>query len=164
MSPGVSSIISSIIAGTPRTDGAEGNRGQRATDKTAERQGRGAAPRIDFATAAHDAAANQNQPGGAAEALREARAEASSGFPKLRRVTDSGKAAGEAIDIPSHLERRRAWREAKGLNTFHAQHLAQADETAPDTETRNAATQAYRSQGGRGKLDIDLAQRFSLTV
>lgn len=158
----VSSItIITPAPGAPRPEGPEANRGQRATDRAGERQARSGAPRIDFAATAQDAA-NQNQ--ATAEQARQAKPEAASGFPKLRRVTDGGKAAPEAIDIPTHLERRRAWREARGLNTFHAQHLAQAEETPPDTETRNAATQAYRSKGGRGRLDIDLAQRFSLTV
>lgn len=132
-----------------------------------ERQGgerRAAGPKLDFAASqlAGDAQPQNQTP--THVQTREAAADASAML--ARRRTDSGK-PGEVpagIEIPTHLERRRAWREAKGLNTFHTQNLAQAEETAPDRETRNAATQAYRARSGRGILDIDLAQRLSLTV
>lgn len=132
-----------------------------------ERQGgerRATGPKVDFAASQLAGDAQPQSPAPAQIAARETAADAATVL--ARRRTDSGK-PGETppgIEIPAHLERRRAWREAKGLNTFHAQNLAQAEETAPDRETRNAATLAYKARSGRGILDIDLAQRFSLTV
>lgn len=86
-------------------------------------------------------------------------------FPHLRRKTDAGKAADPAaIDLPPHLERRRSWREARGLNVFHAQSLGQKDDLPADSETVSAAHRQYRQFSGRGRLDLDLAQRVSVTV
>lgn len=85
----------------------------------------------------------------------------------LRRRTDRGEPADQSIEIPPHLERRRAWRAAFGLNTYHAQQLAQtgADaEAGPGRDARGSALQAYRGLGRRGRLDLDLAQRVSVTV
>lgn len=83
----------------------------------------------------------------------------------LRRRTDRGEPADQSIEIPPHLERRRAWREAFGLNTYHAQQLAQtSDETEAATEARSSALQAYRGLSRRGRLDLDLAQLVSVTV
>jgi hypothetical protein len=83
----------------------------------------------------------------------------------LRRRTDRGEeAAGPSIEIPPHLERRRAWREAFGLNTWHTQQIAQTEETPISDEARAEAIQAYRSGGRRGRLDLDLAQQVSMTV
>lgn len=82
----------------------------------------------------------------------------------LRRRTDRGEAADSSIEIPPHLERRRAWREAFGLNTWHTQQLAQNTENLPSREIRSAAALAYRSAAWRGSLDLDLAQRVSVTV
>lgn len=83
----------------------------------------------------------------------------------MRRRTDHGEAAAAAgIEIPPHLERRRAWREAFGLNTWHTQQIAQTEETPISGEARAEAIQAYRSGGRRGRLDLDLAQQVSMTV
>lgn len=82
----------------------------------------------------------------------------------LRRRTDRGEAADTSIEIPPHLERRRAWREAFGLNTWHTQQLAQNTGNLPSREVRSAAVLAYRSAAWRGSLDLDLAQRVSVTV
>lgn len=83
----------------------------------------------------------------------------------LRRRTDRGEEAAEpGIEIPPHLERRRAWREAFGLNTWHTQQIAQTEETPISDEARTEAIQAYRSGGRRGRLDLDLAQQVSMTV
>jgi hypothetical protein len=84
----------------------------------------------------------------------------------MRRRTDRGEAPAEAgsIEIPPHLERRRAWREAFGLNTWHTQQIAQTEETPMSDEARAEAIQAYRSGGRRGRLDLDLAQQVSMTV
>ncbi|WP_298724835.1 hypothetical protein [uncultured Ferrovibrio sp.] len=84
--------------------------------------------------------------------------------PFMRRRTDRGEPADSSLQIPPHLERRRAWREAFGLNTFHTQQLAQANEAEPSREARNAAAQAYHSAAWRGRLDLDLAQAVSVTV
>lgn len=83
----------------------------------------------------------------------------------MRRRTDRDEAPTEAgIEIPPHLERRRAWREAFGLNTWHTQQIAQTEETPISDEARAEAIQAYRSGGRRGRLDLDLAQQVSMTV
>lgn len=82
----------------------------------------------------------------------------------LRRRTDRGEAPEANIEIPPHLERRRAWREAFGLNTWHTQQIAQTEETPISDEARAEAIQAYRSGGRRGRLDLDLAQQVSMTV
>lgn len=83
----------------------------------------------------------------------------------MRRRTDRGEAPAEAgIEIPPHLERRRAWREAFGLNTWHTQQIAQSEESPISDEARAEAIQAYRSGGRRGRLDLDLAQQVSMTV
>jgi len=82
----------------------------------------------------------------------------------LRRRTDRGEAADPNIEIPPHLERRRAWREAFGVNTYHTQQLAQADESEPSNEALCGAHSAYRSAARRGRLDLDLAQQVSVTV
>lgn len=84
----------------------------------------------------------------------------------MRRTTDRGEpaAAADSIEIPPHLERRRAWREAFGLNTWHTQQIAQTEETPMSDEARAEAIQAYRSGGRRGRLDLDLAQQVSMTV
>lgn len=83
----------------------------------------------------------------------------------LRRRTDRGEPADQSIEIPPHLERRRAWRAAFGLNTYHAQQLGQAGEEAGATgDTHSGALRAYRSLSRRGRLDLDLAQRVSVTV
>ncbi len=85
-------------------------------------------------------------------------------FPFLRRRTDRGEPADASIQIPPHLERRRAWREAFGLNTYHTQELAQRGDPLPSRQLRSAATHAYRSPAARGSLDLDLAQLVSMTV
>jgi len=85
----------------------------------------------------------------------------------LRRRTDRGEPAETGnIEIPPHLERRRAWREAFGLNTWHTQQIAQSgDEAEPGQQVRDGAIRAYRSNGGgRGRVDLDLAQQVSVTV
>lgn len=82
----------------------------------------------------------------------------------LRRRTDRGEPAEAGIEIPPHLERRRAWREAFGLNTWHTQQIAQTEEARISDEARAEAIQAYRSGGRRGRLDLDLAQQVSMTV
>ncbi|WP_300299335.1 hypothetical protein [Ferrovibrio sp.] len=85
----------------------------------------------------------------------------------LRRRTDRGEPADQSIEIPPHLERRRAWREAFGLNTYHAQQLAQTSDEAEAGAARDArgsALQAYRGLSRRGRLDLDLAQLVSVTV
>ncbi|PJI43593.1 hypothetical protein [Ferrovibrio sp.] len=82
----------------------------------------------------------------------------------LRRRTDRGEAPEANIEIPPHLERRKAWREAFGLNTWHTQQIAQTEETPISDEARAEAIQAYRSGGRRGRLDLDLAQQVSMTV
>lgn len=82
----------------------------------------------------------------------------------LRRRTDRGEAADPNIEIPPHLERRRAWREAFGINTYHTQQLAQAEEPDISGEARSSAHFAYRSAARRGRLDLDLAQQVSVTV
>jgi hypothetical protein len=85
----------------------------------------------------------------------------------LRRRTDRGEPADQSIEIPPHLERRRAWRAAFGLNAYHAQQLAQTGtdaEAGPGRDARGSALQAYRSLGRRGRLDLDLAQLVSVTV
>lgn len=165
----MSQAVSSSVIITPppgsRPDAVDprNRRASDAADRAAERNN--TAPRTDFAAAASEASAGQQADRKAAEAVVERRAEAAeAGIPKLRRRTDAGSPPAPGIELPAHMERRRAWREAKGLNTFHTQSLAQTEETTPDSETRKAATLAYRENGGRGKLDIDLAQKFSLTV
>lgn len=85
-------------------------------------------------------------------------------LPFLRRRTDRGEAADTSLQIPPHLERRRAWREAFGLNTYHTQELAQRGDTLPSRQLRSAAAHAYRGPAGRGRLDLDLAQLVSMTV
>lgn len=82
----------------------------------------------------------------------------------LRRRSDRGEATDPNIEIPPHLERRRAWREAFGVNTYHTQRLAQTEDAAPPTEARKAALGAYRNAARRGRLDLDLAQQVSVTV
>lgn len=85
-------------------------------------------------------------------------------LPFLRRRTDRGEPADSSIQIPPHLERRRAWREAFGLNTYHTQQLAQAEESRLARDARATAIQAYRSLARRGHLDLELAQAVSVTV
>lgn len=85
-------------------------------------------------------------------------------LPFLRRRTDHGEAADGKIQIPPHLERRRAWREAFGLNTYHTQELAQRDANLPSRQLRSTAAHAYRGPAARGHLDLDLAQLVSMTV
>jgi len=85
-------------------------------------------------------------------------------LPLLRRRSDRGEGADPEIRIPPHLERRRAWREAFGLNTYHTQQLAQAEDDEPSPEATVAAVRAYRSTAWRGRLDLNLAQRISVTV
>ncbi|HEX6959139.1 MAG TPA: hypothetical protein VF194_14245 [Ferrovibrio sp.] len=99
------------------------------------------------------AAAKPRRPGTAAGPL-----------PLLRRRTDRGEPADASIQIPPHLERRRAWREAFGLNTFHTQQLAQAETEESSGEIRNAGALAYRRAAWHGRLDLDLAQAVSVTV
>jgi hypothetical protein len=82
----------------------------------------------------------------------------------LRRRTDRGEAADPAIEIPPHLERRRAWREAFGINTYHTQQMAQAEEPDVSGEALSGAHSAYRRAARRGRLDLDLAQQVSVTV
>lgn len=82
----------------------------------------------------------------------------------LRRRTDRGEAADPNIEIPPHLERRRAWREAFGVNTYHTQQLAQAEEPEIAGDAFSGAHTAYRSAARRGRLDLDLAQQVSVTV
>lgn len=82
----------------------------------------------------------------------------------LRRRTDRGEAADPNIEIPPHLERRRAWREAFGVNTYHTQHMAQAEASVATSEARSSAHSAYRSAARRGRLEVDLAQQVSVTV
>ena len=85
-------------------------------------------------------------------------------LPFLRRRTDRGEPADPTIQIPPHLERRRAWREAFGLNTYHTQHLAQREDLPPAGQVRSATTDAYRGNAARGRLDLHLAQLVSMTV
>jgi len=129
-------------------------------------------PKVDFA-AAKPAAQPERE--AQAELARQATMDAATGFPHLRRRTDLAESTqnttekSAAIELPPHLERRRAWREAKGIGTFHAQNLAQnqqaaGSDAASDAEQRAAAHGLYRQWGGRGRLDIDLAQRVSVTV
>ncbi|MFN4312552.1 MAG: hypothetical protein ACK4FK_18360 [Ferrovibrio sp.] len=82
----------------------------------------------------------------------------------LRRRTDRGEPADQSIEIPPHLERRRAWRAAFGLNTYHTQQLAQGGAAEPGRDARSSALQAYRGLARRGRLDLDLAQLVSVTV
>lgn len=82
----------------------------------------------------------------------------------LRRRTDRGEAADPNIEIPPHVERRRAWREAFGVNTYHTQQLAQAEGPDISGEAVSGAHSAYRSAARRGRLDLDLAQQVSVTV
>lgn len=98
--------------------------------------------------------------------LQKTRDAASAALSQLmRRRTDRGEPAAEAgIEIPPHLERRQAWREAFGLNTWHTQQIAQTEEAPISDEARAEAIQAYRSGGRRGRLDLDLAQQVSMTV
>lgn len=102
----------------------------------------------------------------AAQNERQGRPAALGNFPFLRRQTDHGRVGQQELpaDIPPHLERRRAWREARGLPTFHAQSLAQNETIEGATSKQSAASQAYRHAGRRGRVDSELAQRFSLTV
>lgn len=106
--------------------------------------------------------------GNSATSAAGSRAAAATGtLPQLlRRRTDRGEDAQTSIQIPPHLERRRAWREAFGLNTWHTQQLAQDDgeEDAPSRDATVTAVRAYRSTAWRGRLDLDLAQRISVTV
>lgn len=105
------------------------------------------------------------QPRSLAQAqAKSARAVASGELPFLRRRTDRGEAADPGIQIPPHLERRRAWREAFGLNTYHTQALAQRADALPAREARSTATDAYRGNAARGRLDLHLAQLVSMTV
>ena len=85
-------------------------------------------------------------------------------LPFLRRRTDRGEAADNTIQIPPHLERRRAWREAFGLNTFHTQEIAQREASLPSRQLRSTAADAYRGPAARGRLDLDLAQLVSMAV
>ncbi len=131
-------------------------------------------PKVDFAAAAKPQSEPEAQAETASQAAPDTAAQAATGFPHLRRRTDLAETGlaetgapaskAEAADLPPHLERRRAWREAKGIGTFHAQNLAQNQESVPDAEQRAAAHGLYRQWGGRGQLDIDLAQRISVTV
>jgi hypothetical protein len=109
---------------------------------------------------------DQAQPrGGLLQKTREAGQAAGAAISQLlRRRTDRGEPAETGIEIPPHLERRRAWREAFGLNTWHTQQIAQAEEAPLSDEARAGAIQAYRSGGRRGRLDLDLAQQVSVTV
>lgn len=95
---------------------------------------------------------------------RTAASPADGDLPFLRRRTDRGEPADSKIQIPPHLERRRAWREAFGLNTYHTQELAQREAGLPSRQLRSAASDAYRGPAGRGRLDLDLAQLVSMTV
>lgn len=112
----------------------------------------------------------QDQPaksGGLLQKTREAGQAAGAAIGQLlRRRTDRGEPAETGnIEIPPHLERRRAWREAFGLNTWHTQQIAQSeDEAGPGKQARDGAIQAYRSGGSRGRVDLDLAQQVSVTV
>lgn len=105
-------------------------------------------------------------PDRAAQNERQGRPAALGNFPFLRRQTDHGRVGqqGQPADIPPHLERRRAWRDARGLPAFHAQSLAQNETIEGATSKQSAATLAYRHAGRRGRVDAELAQRFSLTV
>lgn len=107
------------------------------------------------------------QTGNVAGSTSAGRGPSAGGLQLLRRRTDRGETAEPGISIPPHLERRRAWREAFGLNTWHTQQLAQGetdDDEAPSRETTVTAVRAYRSTAWRGRLDLDLAQRVSVTV
>ncbi len=122
-------------------------------------------PKVDFAASTDPRPERQAK----LDSARQAATDAATGFPHLRRRTDLAEtvqnAAGKsAIELPPHLERRRAWREAKGIGTFHAQNFAQNQDVQPDAEQRAAALGQYRQSGGRGRLDIDLAQHVSVTV
>ncbi|MCW0232348.1 MAG: hypothetical protein OJJ21_01990 [Ferrovibrio sp.] len=110
-------------------------------------------------------AADQPAKGGLLQKTKQAGQAAGAAISQLlRRRTDRGEPAEINIEIPPHLERRRAWREAFGLNTWHTQQIAQADETPLSDEARAGAIRAYRSGGRRGRLDLDLAQQVSVTV
>ena len=126
-----------------------------------KRQSTTATQRFSTAEEATDQAASPK-----AGLLQKARDVAGGAIGQLmRRRTDHGEAATAAgIEIPPHLERRRAWREAFGLNTWHTQQIAQTEETPISDEARAEAIQAYRSGGRRGRLDLDLAQQVSMTV
>lgn len=103
--------------------------------------------------------------GGLLQKTRQAGQAAGAAISELvRRRTDRGEPAEADIEIPPHLERRRAWREAFGLNTWHTQQIAQADEVPLSDEARAGAIRAYRSGGRRGRVDLDLAQQVSVTV
>lgn len=110
--------------------------------------------------------ADQPRSGGSLlQKAREAGQAASNAIGQLlRRRTDRGEAADPNIEIPPHLERRRAWREAFGVNTFHTQQIAQAEEPEISGEAFSGAHSAYRSAARRGRLDLDLAQQVSVTV
>ena len=104
------------------------------------------------------------QPRSAAQAKATTGSGSAAGLPFLRRRTDRGEPADPKIQIPPHLERRRAWRAAFGLNTFHTQELSQRDESLPSRQLRTSAADAYRENAVRGRLDLHLAQLVSLTV
>ncbi len=124
-----------------------------------KRQSGAAAPRFSTAEEAADQAPART---GLLQKTRQAAGAAISEL--LRRRTDRGEPAETGIDIPPHLERRRAWREAFGLNTWHTQQIAQSETPPLSDEARAGAIQAYRSGGRRGRLDLDLAQQVSMTV
>lgn len=140
----------------PRSDGAEGARVSRANERPAFKPAREASAGNPDAAPVQSDLRGQRGPAGVGE---------TGSFPFLRRRTDAGQPAEQlALELPGHLERRRAWREARGLDTFHAQRFGQTGHGAPDAEGRAAALGAYRQLSGRGRLDIQLAQRVSVTV
>ncbi|MEK9969669.1 MAG: hypothetical protein VW600_11075 [Ferrovibrio sp.] len=129
--------------------------------ETAQRKRQSAASSQRFSPT--EEAADQAAP--KAGLLQKTRDAASAAISQLlRRRTDRGEPGETGIDIPPHLERRRAWREAFGLNTWHTQQIAQTEEAPISDEARAGAIQAYRSTGRRGRLDLDLAQQVSMTV
>lgn len=136
------------------------------TDSTPETRKRQRQPPLSETFRPRDGADQAAHPGSSLlQKTREAGQAVSNAIGQLlRRRTDRGEAADPNIEIPPHLERRRAWREAFGVNTFHTQQLAQAEEPEISGEALSGAHSAYRSAARRGRLDLDLAQQVSVTV
>jgi hypothetical protein len=148
--------LGNLTGPSQRSDGADGARTSRTNERPSFKPTREtSAESTDTARPQSDLRGQQG-PAGTGEI---------GSFPFLRRRTDAGQPAEQlALELPGHLERRRAWREARGLDTFHAQRFGQVDDGAPDAEGRATALGAYRQFSGRGRLDIQLAQRVSVTV
>lgn len=146
-----------IIIGNGTALPSLGNRIDSVVDGHSRRQSR-------VANTSFSTADQRNHPAPVAGPQNRRAAALSGELPFLRRRTDRGEAADNTIQIPPHLERRRAWREAFGLNTYHTQELAQRGDTLPSRQLRSAAAHAYRGPAARGHLDLDLAQLVSMTV